>query len=129
MSQLFVINGVDFTKQIAMSSYIVNRKDVGESWVDGNKTEHMYIYRQQIEGTFQIKPESVEMYLLFCSTINENKILTGKYAGSVLASMYLNNENAFVNAYVRITFDPANELPYISLGKTIEGFEVSIKEV
>lgn len=129
MSKLFVINGVDFTQSIAMSSYRVNRKDIGESWVDGNKTEHMYIIRQQIDGTFSFKANSVEAYHSFCNEVNANKVLTGKYAGSVLVSLYLNNENRFVDAYVRLTFDPADELPYINSGKTIEGFEVSIKEV
>lgn len=129
MSQLFVINGVDFTNHITVPNYRMNRKDVGDTWTDGNKTEHVYIVRQQIEGAFTFRADSVETYKLFCKTVNENKITTGKYSGAVLASMYLNNEDAFVSAYVRLSFDPKNELPYIDANKKRDGFEVTVKEV
>lgn len=129
VARLLVINGIDFTNQITVPSYQINRKDVGDTWTDGNKQEHFYVIREQIEGTFTYRPESVEMYHLFCSTIRENKIKTGKNAGAVLASLYINNENTVANTYVRFTFEPANNLPFIDGGMDYEGFEVTVKEV
>lgn len=129
MARLFAINGIDFTTQITVPNYRVNRKDVCDTWVDGNKYEHSYIVRQQIEGAFTFRPESVEMYHLFCQTINENKIKTGRYSGAVLASVYINNENTTANAYVRLTFDPKDELPFIDANRKVDGFEVTLKEV
>lgn len=128
MAQLVVINGIDFTGIIPVPHYKMNRTDVVDTWTDGNKNEHEYIVRQQISGTFTIKPLSIGDFHLFCSTIKANKIASGKNSGAVLASLYVNNEDTVADVYVRMKFEPENILPLLETS-SYEGFEVSVTEV
>lgn len=128
MSRLLVINGVDFTGMITVPNYKVNRVDVAETWLDGNKHEHKDFIRTQITGQFTIRPLTVSDFKLFCSTVNTNKILTGPNARSVLASIYVTNEDTVVSAYVRLDFEPENIMPLIDRSD-YSGFEVTVTEV
>ena len=64
----------------------------------------------------------------FCQIVEANKVTSGEYSGSVLASLYLVRQNAVETAYVYIDFDPADTKPFMGV-KTTEGFDVSIEEV
>lgn len=125
---LIVIGGVDFTSNITVPDYTMNRVDVTDTWTDGNRRDHEYIVRQQISGEFTYKPKTVEDYHLFCKTVKDNKIASGENSGAVLASLYINNENTVVSAYVRLKFEPSDTLPFIGV-KNYEGFKVTVKEV
>ena len=126
--QMFIINGIDFTRFITVPSYKVNELDVFDEWEDGNRRKHKYIVRSQIKGSFTLKFTNIDDFNNFFATVNSNKVATGDYAGAVLATVYMVNRNAVKSTYVFITADPADTLPLFA-SPSYDGFDVTIEEV
>lgn len=126
--ELFTIDGTDFTQFITAPSYKVSRQDVYDEWEDGNRKKHKYIVRSQIKGTFTMKFNDPAEFDKFCKAVEEHKVTSGEYSGSVLASFYLVKQNIVSTSYVFIDFDPADTKPFMGT-KDFEGFDVTIEEV
>lgn len=119
---------IDFTSAITVPSYKVNEFDVSDDWKDGNGVKHKNIVRTRVEGKFTFKFQSVEDFNNFFTVLNENKIATGDYSGSVLANVYVQNKNVVRTTYVFVDADPEDTLPLIG-NADYDGFEVTIEEV
>lgn len=85
---LLEINNIDFTRFVVEKTYMMNRKNIFETWVDGNKRRHRAIGRSQVTGSFTMTFPNSEDYDNF-----EDAIAAVKQNGdAVPITVYINNE-------------------------------------
>ena len=51
---VFKIGENDYSSKVVMDTYNVNRIDVYTEWEDANGTKHRDVYRQKIQGDFEM---------------------------------------------------------------------------
>ena len=125
--ELVVIDGTDFTSNITVPSYKVNKEEVYEEWTDANYTKHREITRYKISGSFKLYFETVADQNAFFDTVETMKASSND--GSITANLYLNNLHTVqTGVHVFIKYTPSNENPHINGAGKISGFEVTIEE-
>ena len=122
--RLFELAGTDFTPNITMATYQVNRVPVYEEWTDANGINHRDTYRSRVSGGFHLKFTENDDYYNFINLVHEN---TGQ-SGYTPVTVYLNNYNTVTDVNVFISFEPTNELPYFGKIDKYDGFDVTIEE-
>lgn len=125
-SSLFEVYYKDFTSNIKVGSYNINRLPVYKEWTDANGTNRRFITRYQISGSFTIYFDNADYQNEFLTYINNYAKRTD---GSVLIDkIYVNNENkAYDNIRAFIDYEVTNYMPYMSTSK-YEGFTLTITE-
>lgn len=125
MSELLIIAGKDFTKNISLGSWKVNEFPVYSEWEDYAKIKHKHHHRDRVSGSFKLFFNKVEEWEEFLRIINEN---TNK-AGYIQAQVFINNKNIFTDPkYFFIEFDPSNYKPHMKFGKSYDGIDITIEE-
>lgn len=120
---LFILGYHDYTKNIKMPTYSVNRLDVYNEWKDANGLNHRDVYRTSVEGSFTLWFDDMMEYEKFINDLKTFKNIDGSYRLTV----YINNLLDSCSNDFYLDYSPANELPYMG-SKTHDGCSVSIKE-
>lgn len=122
MAALFKIGEKDYTRDIPVPGYTVNRLPSYVEWIDGNGLKHHDIVRYEIAGDitlcFRRKPD----YLEFIRTVRDHM----QQQGFVTCELYINNEDTVRTAECFVDFAPANILPLV--GSTSDTLKVTIVE-
>jgi hypothetical protein len=113
----------DYTSNILMSSYNVNSKPIYKEWTDANGTNHRYITRNQIGGSFTMWFDDPDELFTFMKRLKE-KTTTAGYA---TIGVYVNNLDEFVTIDAYVDYELQNDLPYFGAGQH-DGFTVTISE-
>lgn len=121
MAALFKIGGRDYTRNIPVPNYTVNRLPSYYEWTDANRLTHRDVVRYQIAGDFKVRFASKAEYLDFIHTIRD-----GMTRGYVTCELYVNNEDRTMTADCFIDFAPSNLLPLA--GQTFDALDVTIVE-
>lgn len=126
-------DAIDFTTNITVPNFKVNRKPVTEEYTDLNYVVHRETVRQRIEGTFTLKFYSMEDetvngvvlhgYKTFVDCFNNS--LNGE--GAVKATVYANNMLKAYEGEFYLDFQAQNTIPFFG-SKSYNGFDVTIKE-
>lgn len=122
MAALFKIGEKDYTRDIRVPGYTVNRLPSYYEWTDANRLVHRDIARYQIAGEITICFRRKPDYLDFIHTIRDYMQLQG----FVPCELYINNEDCVVHAECFIDLAPANILPLV--GSTSDALSVTIVE-
>lgn len=125
MSEMLIIGGRNFTKNIELGSWKVNQFPVYTEWEDYAKVKHKHKHRDRISGSFKLFFKDVEEWEAFLNTINEN---TTK-GGYIAAEVFITNKNIFSEPkYFFIEFDPTNDKPYMEANRAHDALDVTIEE-
>lgn len=75
----FKIGETDITEYIDIQNYNVNRLPVYDTWTDGNHTEHRSLYRNRIEGAFQVGFSNENDLEAFYDILADSQQVNGYY--------------------------------------------------
>ena len=120
---VFKIGNTDYSDKVLMDTYNVNRLPMYTEWEDAWGTKHRSVYRQKIQGSFDMLISKMTDYTAFLNDINRN-YQAGNYISCKVAVNNLNYEN--VNADLFIDFTPVRTMNsnytkgYMSFTVTIE---------
>lgn len=121
--ELFVIGDNNYTSNITVPSYNVNKKNVVTEWTDVTKTKHQDVIRTCIEGDFEMLFDTLEELDAFLDDV-ENNTTTGNY---IHASFYDNKTRQLVESDYFIEFELPNDRPFYRI-KAHDPFQVKIEE-
>ena len=121
---LFTVGTVNYTNNIVLDSYAVQKTKEYETWTDANLVTHKYAGRTRIKGSFSMRFLKKSDYDAFVTTLANAEQSGGYY----IASLYCVNTNTTEIANVTIDF-----APYLSqksnLQQDVLEFEVQIEEL
>ena len=74
MQTYLILNSTDWTPDIDVKNYAVNRAPVTEEWTDGNGRKHRDVIRQEgrISGSFQIGFKDADKIAAWENSLNMN---------------------------------------------------------
>ena len=121
--ELFILNGHNYTSNITVPSYKVNKGKETVEWTDVTRTKHKEIVRTKMEGNFSMLFETVEELDNFIDDI-ENNITTGNF---IHAFFYDNKSRKLVESDYFIDFELQNDRPFYGV-KAIDPISVTIEE-
>lgn len=114
----------NITPFIAVPSYKVDDKVLGDSWEDSNWYGHIDVVRYRAQGTFTVwfdDPSDFEAFTDFIETHKGDD----EY---IYASVYLNKKHTVKqDIEVMISWEPSNDLPLYGI-KAHDGYEITIQE-
>lgn len=120
---VFKVGNNDYSSKVLMDTYQINRIDIYTEWEDANGTKHRSIYRQKVQGEFEMQISNLSEYNAFISDIQANKYPDG-YVDVRLA---INNENTEdCNVLAFIDYTPVRSMrsdytkSYLSFTVTVE---------
>lgn len=122
MAALFKIGNKDYTRDIRVPGYTINRLPSYAEWTDGNGLNHRDIVRYQIAGDMTLCFRVKQDYLDFIHTIRDAM----QTRGFVTCELYINNEDQVRTADCFVDLAPANILPLV--GSTSDALNVTIIE-
>lgn len=121
---LFTVGTVNYTNNIVLDSYAVQKTKEYETWTDANLVTHKYAGRTRIKGSFSMRFLKKSDYDSFVTTLANAEQSGGYY----IATLYCVNTNTTEIANVTIDF-----APYLSqksnLQQDVLEFEVQIEEL
>ena len=120
---LFVIGNIDFTSNIKVPTYKVNRVPLADAWMDAYYVTHQSIVRHRISGEFTMYFADRDSYINFLNAIEASKLSDG----SIPATFYANNTNMQYPSNYFISFEAEGILPIIGI-KEYDGMTVQIEE-
>ena len=97
---VFKIGNNDYSDKVIVDTYDVNRIDIYTEWEDANGTKHRDVYRQKIQGQFDMLIPKLSDYQAFISDVHDNTT----NGGFVLCRVCVNNYNQ-ENVYARLFID------------------------
>ena len=123
MSVLFKIANTDLTKYDYRPEHQVNRRDIYESWTDGNWDEHRVLVRTRIAGTLRLRFTRPADYSAFISLLTSGRDADGYYPITVWCSNTnsLETLNAFLDIDGETKWDVTSPMVYNSVKITITG--------
>lgn len=121
--EMFILEGHDYTSNITVPSYKVNKGKEIVEWTDITKTKHKEVVRTRMQGTFNMIFTTVEELDAFIDDI-ENNLTTGNY---IHASFYDNKSRQLVESDYFIDFELQNDRPFYGV-KSIDPINVTIEE-
>lgn len=86
---VFKIADKDYSDKVVTDTYDVNQIDVYTAWEDANGTMHRSVYRQKIQGQFDMQISKLSEYQQFIQDLNAAKLSSG----SVELHLAVNNIN------------------------------------
>ena len=120
---VFKIGDHDYSGKVLMDTYNVNRIDVYTTWEDANGTTHRDIYRQKIQGQFDIMISKLSEYQAFINDIHE-QVTNGGFIPCKVAVNNYDDENVDANLFVE--YSPVRSMNnnytkgYLSFTVTVE---------
>lgn len=120
---VFAIGNNDYSGKVIVDTYSVNRIDIYTEWEDANGTIHRDVYRQKIQGQFDMQIAKMSEYQAFIDDVRNHKTNGGYVSCKVCVNNY-NLEN--VNADLFIDYTPIKTMNndytkgYLSFTVTIE---------
>lgn len=99
---VFKVGNIDFSDKVVMDTYNVNRIDVFTEWEDANGKKHRDIYRQRIQGEFDMQISKISEYNEFITTLRSKKSNGGYIPCKVSVNNY-NQENITANMFIDYT--------------------------
>lgn len=122
--RLFKIGGTDYTRNIVVPSYTINRLPSYTEWEDGFLRTHRDVNRYNIGGSFAVDFMTKEAYLAFLNHLQTAR----EEDGAITCELYCNNENAVYTARCFIDVAPTGTLPLIGREKH-DALNVTVMEV
>lgn len=122
--QLLKIDNVDFTNNIVVPTYSINKNNMYITWTDANHIDHQYLTRTKVSGSFTAFFDSVSTLNLFLETIEKNRTKEG-YIPNCL--VYCNNTETVELIDIFVDFITPGILPVVGTSKN-ETFEVTISQ-
>lgn len=123
--ELFILNDVDYTKNILMPSYKVQRQPVTKEWEDATYKKHKDLLRWRLEGSFTLYFDDVSEFQSFMTNLNNLRLIS--LDNYIPATLYDNDKMEQVTSYFDIKITLSNNLPYYGTKKH-DGYEVEIEE-
>lgn len=99
---VFKVGNVDYSSKVIVDTYNVNRIDIYTEWEDANGRIHRDIYRQKIQGEFDMLISDMSEYAAFVANVRNYKT----NGGYVSCRVCVNNENQ-ENVYADLFIDYA----------------------
>lgn len=121
--ELFKIGENDYTSNIVVPSYKVNKLNEVSEWIDVTKTKHQDVERTRVSGDFNMLFETLEELDAFLDDI-DNNITTGNY---IHAYAYDNRSRQLIESDYFISFELANDRPFYRV-KAHDPINVKIEE-
>ena len=121
--ELFKIGENDYTSNIVVPSYKVNKANEVSEWVDVTKTKHQDVERTKVAGDFNMLFETLEELDAFLDDV-DNNITTGNY---IHAYAYDNRSRQLVESDYFISFELTNDRPFYRV-KAHDPINVKIEE-
>lgn len=131
--ELFKMGNVDFSSNITVPNYKVNREVTFNSYEDCDYINHKFIKRKKVSGEFSLKFFSldditisgtvVHGYRTFIDTYNSSRNSDGSHDITVL----INNELISYSGNFDVTFKAKNDIPLYGF-KNTEPITVTIEE-
>ena len=122
--KLFEMGGVDYTNSITVPSYKVNSEPVTEDYTNINKIKYAQYIRDKVSGSFTLKffkPEDMTSFFEAYQNLRERN-------GRITIKVYVMNLNQIKEIHADMKMTPADTMPYMSGGKSYDGFDVTITE-
>ena len=121
--ELFILNGVDYTKHITVPSYKVQRDPVTKTWEDATYTNHTDLLRWRLKGSFTIYFEEVNGLKDFLRELNN---LRGP-DNYVPAKLYDNDTMTLKESRYNFKISLVNDFPYYG-NKSHNGYDIQVEE-
>ena len=99
---VFKIGNNDYSDKVLMDTYNVNRIDIFTEWEDGNGTKHRDIYRQRIQGEFDMLISNMSDYTAFLTDVRTNTA-NGGYVPCKVAVNNYNQEDISADLFIDYT--------------------------
>ena len=99
---LFTVASTNYTNNIVMDTYAVQKVDEYETWKDANLVSHKYAGRTRIKGSFSMRFMKKSDYDAFVAAL----ALAKQPGGYYLATLYCVNTNTTEIANMLISFAP-----------------------
>lgn len=131
--EIFKIGSVDFSSNVVVPNYEINREPEYDSYDDCDYITHKYIKRKRVSGEFSLKFFSMDDFIdtgvvihgyrTFVETYNASR----KSDGSIEATLYLNNELIQYTGFFDIDYSAKNNIPLYGV-KDTDVISVTVKE-
>lgn len=118
---LFKINEKDFTNNILLPTYKVNKNGVYITWEDSQHKEHKKYVRDKISGDFQMYFDTMDEFEAFTKAVKTND------DGYTYVYAYCTNILEYFSFYATIEWDPSDILPLIGV-EQYDGITIKITE-
>ena len=96
---VFKIGNNDYSGKIIVDTYNVNKIDIYTEWEDANGTTHRDIYRQKIQGEFDMQIAKISEYQAFIDDVRAHKA-NGGYVPCRVCVNNENNENVYAELFI-----------------------------
>lgn len=120
---VFKIGDNDYSAKVLMDTYEVNKIPIYTSWEDANGTTHRDVYRQKIQGQFDMEIAKLTEYQAFISDVAAN-MTRDNYLPVTLA---VNNTNEVVAANIFLEYSPV-QTRLNNYTKSYLSFTVTVEE-
>lgn len=120
---LFKVSTTDFTDNIVIESYEVNRKDVYEEYKDGSGVTHRVIETRKVEGSFEIFFKEMTEYNSFISAVASARTAQNR----VPVTVKPNNTNVETTISAYVDFKPKRTVSGTFQDRMMQ-FKVTIEE-
>lgn len=121
---LFIVATNDYTNNIVLDSYAVQKTDEFKTWTDANLVTHKYAGRTRVKGSFSMRFMKKSQYDAFVTAL-----ATAKQSGGYwIATLYCVNTNTNEIANVDINFAPKLSQK-ANLQQDVLEFTVSVEEL
>ena len=99
---VFKIGNNDYSDKVIVDTYDVNRIDIYTEWEDANGTKHRDVYRQKIQGQFDMLIPKLSDYQSFIADVKGHTTNGGYVQCRVCVNNY-NQENVYANLFIDYT--------------------------
>lgn len=113
MAKLFVMAGKDYTRNVLVPSYQVERLPVEIKWTDANYNEHRTTIRHQFKGSLKLRFWCADDVAAWLSRLRHSKT-AGGYVPCVL---YDERTDAVYDADCFLDFKLPDDLPLYGTGE------------
>lgn len=96
---VFKIGDNDYSAKVLMDTYDVNRIDIYTEWEDANGTKHRDVYRQRIQGAFDMQISKLSEYQAFINDVHENTTNGGYVRCGVCVNNY-DHEDVLADLFI-----------------------------
>lgn len=121
---LFIVAATDYSNNIVLDTYAVQKTDEFQTWTDANLVTHKFAGRTRIKGSFSMRFMKKSQYDAFVTAL-----ATAKQSGGYwIATLYCVNTNSSEIANVTINFAPTLSQK-ANLQKDVLEFQVTVEEL
>ena len=99
---VFKIGENDYSDKVLVDTYTVNKIDIYTTWDDANGLTHRDVYRQKIQGEFDMLISNIAEYQAFISDVQNNTTNGGYVPCRVCVNNY-NQEDVAADLFIDYT--------------------------